>query len=67
VGYALVVNYVGVYVLESAALAMIALVIAIEERELVNRFGHVYRDYQRDVPCALPRVRKTADRHERIS
>ena len=31
----------------------------LEERELVDRFGEEYRQYQRDVPQIIPRLRRT--------
>jgi len=37
-----------------------AMMIRMEERELVARFGGQYREYQRRVPMLLPRVRRTA-------
>jgi protein-S-isoprenylcysteine O-methyltransferase Ste14 len=55
IGWALLANYGGVYLLSGATVVVMALVIALEERELTHRFGDVYRDYQRAVPCVLPR------------
>ena len=33
-------------------------VLMFEERELVNRFGEEYRQYQSEVPQIIPRFRK---------
>jgi protein-S-isoprenylcysteine O-methyltransferase Ste14 len=58
--YALIVNYVGTYVLFAAALPVFYAITALEERELVDRFGESYRQYQREVPRLIPRWRKTS-------
>ncbi len=59
-GWALLANYGGVYLLTAATLAVMSLVIAVEERELTDRFGDAYRAYQREVPCVIPRFRRAA-------
>lgn len=56
VGLSLVVNYVGVYVLVGAFIPVLHAVVVLEERELVERFGEVYRDYQGRVPRLIPRL-----------
>jgi protein-S-isoprenylcysteine O-methyltransferase Ste14 len=33
---------------------------SLEERELLDRFGDAYREYQRDVPRLIPRLRRGA-------
>jgi len=53
--YALIVNYVGVYVLFVAAILVFYAIIVLEERELIDRFGAAYRQYQREVPRLVPR------------
>jgi protein-S-isoprenylcysteine O-methyltransferase Ste14 len=56
---ALFVNYLGLYILLISVLPFGYLMLALEERELVERFGGAYRDYQRDVPRRLiPRLRR---------
>ena len=55
---ALIVNYVGTYVLFAAALPVFYAITVLEERELVDRFGESYRRYQREVPRLMPRWRK---------
>ena len=56
--YALIVNYVGTYVLFAAALPVFYAITVLEERELVDRFGESYRRYQQEVPRLIPRWRK---------
>jgi protein-S-isoprenylcysteine O-methyltransferase Ste14 len=56
--YALIVNHVGVYVLFVAAIPVFYAIIVLEERELIDRFGATYRQYQREVPRLVPRWRK---------
>lgn len=53
--YALMVNYTGLYFVALAALPAIALIVALEERELTDRFGDAYVEYKRRVPAFLPR------------
>jgi protein-S-isoprenylcysteine O-methyltransferase Ste14 len=57
---ALVVNYLGLYVLLMAIVAPGYLMLVLEERELLDRFGDAYREYQRDVPRLIPRLRRGA-------
>jgi protein-S-isoprenylcysteine O-methyltransferase Ste14 len=54
----LIVNHLGLYILIIAVLPPGFLMLMLEERELVDRFGDSYRDYQRDVPQLIPRLRK---------
>lgn len=56
VGLSLVVNYVGVYVLVGAFIPVLHAVVVLEERELVERFGEAYRDYQGRVTRLIPRL-----------
>jgi len=57
VGWALVCNYPAVYSAAAITLGAIALLIPVEERELVARFGAAYEDYRRRVPAVVPRWR----------
>jgi len=54
-GMALFTNYLAAYVLAAIALAWVFVIIALEERELRDRFGDEYREYQRRVPPLVPR------------
>jgi len=59
VGIALVSNYIGLYILVLLLLPVGHLTMVLEERELVERFGDAYRQYQREVPRLIPRFRRT--------
>lgn len=54
VGWALIVNYQGIYVLTAATLLAIYLVVVIEEKELRQRFGEAYDLYAAQVPRFIP-------------
>lgn len=55
---ALIVNHLGLYILVIASLPPGYLVLMLEERDLIDRFGNAYREYQRDVPRFVPRMRR---------
>lgn len=55
----LIVNYSGLYYLVLLALAPGYLMLVLEERELLDRFGQAYLEYQREVPRFLPRFYRT--------
>jgi protein-S-isoprenylcysteine O-methyltransferase Ste14 len=55
VAYALMANYLGVYVLAVLAIPVVYVITLLEERELTDRFGDAYRQYQREVPRLVPR------------
>ena len=59
---ALIVNYLGVYILLIAVVPPGYLMLVLEERELLGRFGDAYREYQRNVPRLIPRPRRTAEK-----
>jgi protein-S-isoprenylcysteine O-methyltransferase Ste14 len=58
VANALISNHVGMYVLILLLFPAGFVMLLFEERELVNRFGEEYRQYQREVPQIIPRFRK---------
>ncbi|GMR12632.1 MAG: hypothetical protein BMS9Abin29_0823 [Gemmatimonadota bacterium] len=55
-GWALFVNYVGVYVLAILTVPGLYLVAVLEERELLERFGDEYARYSERVPRFVPRL-----------
>ena len=56
---ALFINYTGLYILILLLVPVGYLMILLEERELIERFGEEYRKYQRSVPRLIPRWRTT--------
>jgi protein-S-isoprenylcysteine O-methyltransferase Ste14 len=54
-GYSLIANYTGVYLLWLLSLPTLHLVVLLEERELRQRFGASYDAYARRVPRYLPK------------
>jgi protein-S-isoprenylcysteine O-methyltransferase Ste14 len=54
----LIANYLGLYILVISVVPLGYLLLVLEERELVDRFGDAYREYQRDVPRLIPRLRR---------
>ena len=57
-GLALLCNYLVAYAVWAFLTAAIALLIRLEERELVVRFGPEYEAYRRRVPALIPRMGK---------
>lgn len=53
-GFAFLVNYLGTYIMVLATVPALWLLIILEERELVQRFGPRYEDYRARVPALLP-------------
>jgi len=60
VAYALIVDYLGTFILFGAAVPVLYAITVLEERELIDRFGEQYRRYQQRVPRLFPRVRGPA-------
>lgn len=58
IGNALFINYLGLYMLLLLIFPIGFVLLALEERELVDRFGEEYRQYQRDVPQLIPGLRR---------
>ena len=56
-GYALVANYLALYVAFALWVGGAYLIVLLEERELRDRFGEEYEAYSRRVPRFLPRWR----------
>jgi len=54
-GYALLANHTGAYLVTFAMVPVLHMVVLIEERELAERFGDAYREYAARVPRYLPR------------
>jgi len=59
IGIALVSNYAGLYVFVVLLIPAGYVTLALEERELIERFGDAYRQYQREVPQIIPRFWRT--------
>ena len=59
---ALFVNYLGIYVFTVLAVPALWLVVILEERELAERYGREYEQYQREVPMFIPRLRSRRGR-----
>jgi len=58
IAVALFVDYVGGYRLILLLFSLGYPMLIFEEKELVDRFGEEYRQYQREVPRILPRLRR---------
>ena len=54
-GWALLSNHLAAYLAVLVVMAVLALVIPLEERELAERFGREYEAYRRRVPALVPR------------
>ena len=57
-GWALVCNYLALYVLVAVFFPLFFLIVLLEERELKERFGAEYEEYARRVPRFVPRLPK---------
>lgn len=56
-GWALICNYAGLYVVIGLAIVALGLIVLMEERELHARFGPAYAEYAARVPRFIPRRR----------
>lgn len=57
-GFAMVVNFLGVYLVYVGSILLLLFVVVYEERELANRFGPEYEEYRARVPAFIPRFGK---------
>lgn len=55
IGWTLFANYLGLYVITAVSIALLLVIVEIEERELRQRFGSAYDDYAARVPRFIPR------------
>ena len=62
-GYALITNYLGMYILFVLTVPALYFIVVLEERELRDRFGSAYEEYSERVPRFFPR-RSTTTPHE---
>lgn len=53
-GWCLMANFSGAYVIGLASLAGLFLIVRLEERDLIKRFGDEYAAYQKAVPALVP-------------
>ena len=49
IGYALIKNFQGVYIITIILILNLYLIVLLEEKELINRFGDVYAEYSKSV------------------
>jgi len=62
-GYALIVNYLAIYIAVALWLPGIYVIVVLEEKELRDRFGGAYEEYCQKVPRFIPRfTRNPQDR-----
>jgi len=57
IAYACFANHVGAYVMAVLVLPVLHVVVLLEERELVRRFGAAYERYRAQLPRYVPRLR----------
>ena len=55
VGWVIATNFAGAYVTGAIFLLGLYLIIQVEERELIARFGRAYLDYRKRVPMVIPK------------
>ena len=61
-GFAMVVNYVGGYLMVLGSIPALFLVVLLEERELAARFGAAFEEYRLRVPAIIPRLPKRSEK-----
>ena len=57
IGWALICNYTGLYIVTALSLITLYLIVLVEEKELRERFGQDYADYAARVPRFVPHLR----------
>lgn len=63
VGYALIANHLASYIVAALWLAAIHVIVALEEKELLEHFGESYANYCLRVPRFIPKIRSTMKHH----
>ncbi len=64
VGYALIANHLASYVVVALWLPAIHVIVALEEKELIEHFGESYANYCLRVPKFIPRIRRRRQRND---
>ncbi len=59
IGWCMMSNYLGAYVIGFASLLGLVAIVRLEERDLIERFGEQYRAYQKEVPQLIPTLAGT--------
>ncbi|HIC74117.1 MAG TPA: hypothetical protein EYO92_03385 [Candidatus Marinimicrobia bacterium] len=54
-GYALIANFLGLYILTILCIPALFLVVLLEEKELIDWFGNDYAVYSQSVPRFIPK------------
>ncbi len=57
--YAVLANYLGGYIVAALTVPAIHLIVILEERELIDRFGEEYLKYMKEVPRYIPHRRES--------
>jgi protein-S-isoprenylcysteine O-methyltransferase Ste14 len=63
VGYALIANHLASYIVVALWLPAIHVIVALEEKELLEHFGESYANYCLRVPRFIPKIRSTMKDH----
>ncbi len=58
--YAVFANYLGGYIVAALTVPALHLIVILEERELIDRFGEEYLKYMKEVPRYIPHRRGSA-------